>query len=120
MKTRKFIVTGLVLILLALAVPTTSRVAAFRLPAHTVVSGNNQIFYSPSIENMVNRGHESQVTNQVFYSPSIEGFVNRSRTSQITNQVFYSPITEGFVNRGSKSQITNQIFYSPTIESFVH
>ena len=117
MNTRKFIVTGLVVVSLVLAVLS---VAALPQPARTAVSGNNQIFYSPAIESIVNRGRESQVTNQVFYSPSIEGFVNHSRTSQITNQIFYSPSIESFVNHGRTSQITNQIFYSPTIESFVH
>ncbi len=97
MNTRKLLVAGLVLVGLALAVLVTSRAAALRQPAPSVVSSYNQIFYSPSIESMVNLERKSQVTNQIFYLPAIEGFVHRGRT-----------------------QIINQIFYSPTIESFIH
>lgn len=97
MYTRKLLVAGLVLVGLALAVLITSRVAALPQPARSEVSGSNQIFYSPSVESMVNRERGSLVTNQVFYSPTVESFVNRSRTSPITNQIFYSPTIESFI-----------------------
>ena len=98
MNTRKLIVSGLVLVSLALAVLVVSRAAALPQPAHSAVSHNNQVFYSPSIQSIVNRGSALQVINQVFYSPTIEGFVKRGRTTQITNHVLYSPTIESFVH----------------------
>lgn len=97
MNTRKLLVAGLVLVGLALAVLVTSRAAALRQPAHSAASHSNQVFYSPSIESIVNLERKPQVTNQIFYSPTIEGFVYRGRT-QITNQIFYSPIIQSFIH----------------------
>jgi hypothetical protein len=97
MNTRKLFVTVLVVIGLALAALITSRAAALRQPVHSSVSLSNQVFYSPSIESIVNLGREAQVANQVFYSPIVESFVNHGRT-QITNQIFYSPTIEGFIH----------------------
>ena len=120
MNTRKMIVSGLVLVSLALTVLIASRAAALPQPAHPAVSHYNQIFYSPNVESIVNRGHTVQVANQEFYSPGIESIVKRGRIVQVTNQVFYSPSIEGFVNPSHELQVTNQVFYSPAIESFVH
>ena len=98
MNTRKLLVTGFVLVCLALAVLITSRVVALQQPTHFTTSHSNQVFYSPSIERLVNRAHMPQITNQVFYSPTIENLVKRGRTTPITNQIFYSPTIESFVH----------------------
>jgi hypothetical protein len=93
MNTRKLLVTGLVLAGLVIALLISGQVAALRQPPTTIVSGSNQIFYSSSIESLVNS--HRPIANQIFYSPSIESLIKSD--SPIVNQVFYSPSIETFI-----------------------
>jgi len=113
MNTRKLLVIGSVLAGLVIALLISGQVAALHQPSMTIVSGSNQIFYSPSIESLVN-SHRS-IANQIYYSPSIESLIKSD--SPIVNQIFYSPSIERLIK--SDRPIANQVFYSPSIESFI-
>ena len=69
MNTRRSIFLGLALLALAGLVLVTTRSAALE-PARSALT--NQVFYSPSIEKMVNVARAERVPNQVLYSPAIE------------------------------------------------